>query len=249
MSAMDYAQMALLAALASFCQNLTGFAFALIFVGAAGALSLMPIQDAANIASMLSAANGLLYLRSHPAPPRWELLRPMLVSGVAGVGIGLALLVWLAGNTLHGLRVVLGVSIIACAVLLLARSQPRATASRPGMLWGVGLVSGVLGGLFSTAGPPIVYHLYRQPLPPALVRQCLVALFLVLALVRLAAVIAAGALPWHTVVAGALALPVVMGVTWWQVRHPPQLSVALVRWIVCALLLAAGASLLASALA
>lgn len=248
MEAVDYAQMALLAAVAAFCQNLTGFAFALIFVGAAGALSLMPIQDAANIASVLSAVNGFLYLRSHPQAPRWDLLRPMLVSGVAGVAIGLGLLVWLSGNTLNGLRVVLGVSIIACAVLLLARSQPRATPSGTGVLWGVGLVSGVLGGLFSTAGPPIVYHLYRQPLPPSLVRQCLVALFMVLALVRLVAVIAAGALPWHTAAASALALPVVMGVTWWQARHPPRLPVALVRWIVCALLLAAGGSLLASAL-
>ncbi|WP_313082761.1 sulfite exporter TauE/SafE family protein [Pulveribacter sp.] len=242
-----YAQMALLAAVASFCQNLTGFAFALIFVGAAGALSLMPIQDAANVASVLSAVNGLVYLRSHPAAPRWDLLRPMVVSGVAGVGLGLALLAWLSGNTLHGLRVVLGLSIVACALLLLARSQPRATPSSPRVLWGVGLVSGVLGGLFSTAGPPIVYHLYRQPLPPMLVRQCLVALFTVLALVRLGAVAAAGALPWHTLAASAVALPVVTGVTWWQARHPLHLPVALVRWLVCALLLAAGGSLLASA--
>lgn len=248
MGAGDYAQMALLAAVASFCQNLTGFAFALIFVGAAGALSLMPIADAANIASILSAVNGLAYLRSHRLAPRWDLLKPTLISGVAGVGIGLALLAWLSGNTLHGLRVVLGVSIIACAVLLLARSQPRRTPSGTGVLWGVGLVSGVLGGLFSTAGPPIVYHLYRQPLPPMVVRQCLVILFTVLALVRLASVGLAGALQWSVVGASALALPVVVGVTWLQARHPPRLPVPLVRWIVCTLLLMAGASLLAAAL-
>ena len=247
MGAVDYAQMALLAAVASLCQNLTGFAFALIFVGAAGALQLMPIADAANVASVLSAVNGFIYLRSHSFEPRWDLLKPMLASGVAGVGVGLALLAWLSGNTRHGLRVVLGVSIIACAVLLLARSKPRATPSPPGVLWGVGLVSGVLGGLFSTAGPPIVYHLYRQPLPPSLIRQCLVALFTVLALVRLIAVALAGALPWHTLVASALALPVVTAVTWWQARHPLQLPVVLVRWLVCTLLLAAGASLLAAA--
>lgn len=240
--------MALLAAVASFCQNLTGFAFALIFVGAAGALQLLPIPEAANIATVLSAVNGVVYLRSHPFEPRWDLLRPLFTSGIAGVGIGLALLAWLSGHTLHGLRIVLGVSIIACAVLLLARSRPRATPSPPGMLWGVGLVSGVLGGLFSTAGPPIVYHLYRQPLSPMLVRQCLVALFTVLALVRLAVVGSAGALSWHALGASALALPVVTAVTWWQARHPLQLPLALVRWMVCSLLLAAGASLLAAAL-
>ena len=47
--------------------------------------------------------------------------------------------------------------------------------------------------------------------------------------------------------ASALALPVVMLVTWLQARHPPRLPLALVRLIVCALLLAAGASLLLSA--
>lgn len=243
-----HAQMALLAAVASLCQNLTGFAFALIFVGAAGALQLLPIPEAANIATVLSAANGLVYLRNHPFEPRWDLLRPLLASGIAGVAIGLALLAWLSGHTLHGLRIVLGVSIIACAVLLLARSQPRATPSPPGVLWGVGLVSGVLGGLFSTAGPPIVYHLYRQPLSPVLVRQCLVALFTVLALVRLAVVGSAGTLSWHALGASAVALPVVTAVTWWQARHPLRLPPALVRWMVCALLLAAGASLLAAAL-
>lgn len=247
MGAMEYAQMALLVALAAFCQNLTGFAFALIFVGAAGALSLMPIQDAANIASVLSVVNALIYLRSHPFEPRWELLRPMLASGVAGVVLGLGLLAWLSGHTLHGLRVLLGVSIIACAVLLLARSQPRATVSDPRLLWGIGLVSGVLGGLFSTAGPPIVYHLYRQPLAPSLVRQCLVAMFLACALVRLALVLATGQMAAHALWASALALPVVTAVTWLQVRHPPRLPVALVRWIVCTLLLAAGISLLAPA--
>jgi len=244
----EYAQMALLVAVASFCQNLTGFAFALIFVGAAGALHLMPIADAANVASVLSVINGAVYLRSHPAAPRWDLLRPLLASGVPGVGVGLGLLYWLSGHALDGLRVLLGVSIIACAVLLLARSRPRATPSPAPVLWGVGLLSGVLGGLFSTAGPPVVYHMYRQPLPATVVRQCLVALFLACSAVRLAVVVAAGGMPWHTVWASALAVPVVTGVTWLQARHPPRLPVAAVRWIVCGLLLLAGGSLLSSVL-
>ena len=52
--------------LASACQNLTGFAFGLIFVGMAGALHLMPIADAANVAGLLPLVNGAVYLRSHP---------------------------------------------------------------------------------------------------------------------------------------------------------------------------------------
>lgn len=247
MDIVEYAQMALMVAVATFCQNLTGFAFGLIFVGASGALHLMPIADAANVASVLSVINGAVYLRSHSFAPRWDWLRPMLLSGVCGVGLGLGLLYWLSGATLNGLRALLGVSIVACAVLLLARSRQRATPSPVSVLWGVGLLSGVLGGLFSTAGPPIVYHMYRQPLPATVVRQCLVAMFLACSGVRLAVVLATGGMPWHTAGACALAVPVVAGVTWLQARHPPRLPVEAVRWLVCGLLLLAGGSLLASA--
>lgn len=248
MSVAEYAQMALLVAVASFCQNLTGFAFALIFVGAAGALRLMPIADAANIASLLSLVNGVVYLRSHLFEPRWDLLRPLLLSSVPGVGLGLALLLWLGGQTLDGLRMALGLVVMACAVLLLAQKRRRATPSGAAALWGAGLLSGVLGGLFATAGPPIVYHLYRQPLPPALVRQCLLSTFLACTLARLAVVIPAGQLPWHVVWASAIAVPVVAGVTWLHARCPPRLPLRAVPWIVCALLMLAGASLLASGL-
>lgn len=248
MEVVEYVQMALLVAVASFCQNLTGFAFSLIFVGAAGALQLMPIADAANVAGLLSLVNGVAYLRSHPFDPRWDLLRPMLLSSVPGVGLGLGMLYWLSGNALSGLRMVLGVAIIACAVLLLAQKRQRTTPSGAGALWGAGLLSGLLGGLFSTAGPPMVYHLYRQPLPALLVRQCLLLMFLACTLVRLAVVVATGTLPWHVVWASAVAAPVVAGVTWLQARRPPRLPVRVVQWIVCGLLMLAGASLLASGL-
>nr|WP_312130138.1 hypothetical protein [Diaphorobacter nitroreducens] len=116
------------------------------------------------------------------------------------------------------------------------------------MLWAVGVLSGMLGGLFATAGPPIVYHMYRQPLPASLVRQCLLIMFLGCTLARLALVVPSGGLPWHVLWASAAAAPVVMGVTWLQARSPPRLPVRAVQWIVCALLLLAGVSLLASAL-
>ena len=81
----SFAMLLIVVALASACQNLTGFAFALIFVGLAGALHLLPIADAANVAGLLSLVNGVVYLRSHPFKPRWDLLKPMLISSVIGV--------------------------------------------------------------------------------------------------------------------------------------------------------------------
>lgn len=49
-----------------------------------------------------------------------------------------------------------------------------------------------MGGLFSTAGPPLVYHLYRQPLPVAVIRETLVAVFGINAVLRLALVAGSG---------------------------------------------------------
>ncbi|MEG0540528.1 MAG: sulfite exporter TauE/SafE family protein, partial [Comamonas sp.] len=94
---------------ASACQNLTGFAFGLIFVGMAGALHLMPIADAANVAGLLSLVNGVVYLRSHPFQPRWDMLKPILASSLIGVLGGLALLHWLSGDLVNVLRMLLGV--------------------------------------------------------------------------------------------------------------------------------------------
>ena len=235
-----------LVALSSLAQNLTGFAFALILVGLSGATGLMPIGDASNVAMLLSLVNGFTYLRHHPFAPDWRLLKPMLSLSVVGVGLGWALLAWLGSNTLHGLRLALGVVIVVCAVLLmLQKRQKRERKPSPApALWFASVSSGLLGGLFSTAGPPIVYHLYRQPLAAEVVRQCLVSQFLLTGLVRAGLVVGSGSLRLHTLVTAAVAVPVVWGVTRWQAKHPLRLPQAMVDSLVCGLLLLAGLSLL-----
>ncbi|MDR2300042.1 MAG: TSUP family transporter [Comamonas sp.] len=235
-------------ALASACQNLTGFAFALIFVGLAGALHLLPIADAANVAGLLSLVNGVVYLRSHPFKPRWDLLKPMLISSQIGVLLGLGLLHLLSGSLVNILRMLLGVTIIACAVLLLSQKGRREQPSGTRAMYVAGGLSGLLGGLFSTSGPPIVYHLYREPLPAELIRQCLLVLFLANTVLRLGIVISTGELNRASVIVAAFAMPVVAGVTWVLAKHPPRLPVRVLQWLVCSLLLLAGVSMLLSAL-
>ncbi|WP_353236129.1 TSUP family transporter [Diaphorobacter ruginosibacter] len=234
-------------ALASACQNLTGFAFALIFVGLSGALHLIPIADAANVAGLLSLVNGVVYLRSHPFKPRWDLLKPMLISSQICVLAGLGMLQFLSGDLVSVLRMLLGVTIIGCAVLLLSQKGRREKPSSTLSMYVAGGLSGILGGLFSTSGPPIVYHLYREPLPAALIRQCLLVLFLANTVLRLGVVIAAGELSRASLVVSAFAVPVVAGVTWFLAKHPPRLPVRVLQWLVCSLLLLAGVSMLVSA--
>lgn len=235
-----------LVGLASFCQNLTGFAFGLIFVGVAGATHLMDIADAANVACLLSIINGASYLRAHRVRPDWALLKPMLTSSVIGVIAGVLLLQWLSGNALNALRMLLGVVIVLCAVLLGMQKKARDEVSGPRALWVAGVSSGLLGGLFATPGPPMVYHLYRQPLDRMLVRNCLFAMFIVCAVLRAGMVAVQGQIGWSVLGWTALAFPVVTGVTWWSARHPPELPRRLVEATVCALLILSGVSLLVS---
>ncbi|MDL5037282.1 sulfite exporter TauE/SafE family protein [Comamonas sp. Y6] len=233
-----------LVALASFCQNLTGFAFGLIFVGVAGATHLMDIADAANVACLLSIVNGVSYMRAYRFEADWSLLKPMLISSVLGVIAGVFLLHWLSGNALSGLRMLLGVVIVLCALLLLTQKKALAQPSGPGALWFAGVSSGLLGGLFATPGPPMVYHLYRQPMDRMLVRHCLFAMFVTCSVLRAVMVAAEGQLNWAVFGWTALAFPVVTGVTWWSARHPPALPRKLVEWLVCGLLVLSGLSLL-----
>lgn len=234
-----------LVGLAAFCQNLTGFAFGLIFVGVAGATGLMNIADAANVACLLSIINGVSYMRAYRFEPNWALLKPMLISSVLGVIGGVLLLLhWLSGNTLNGLRMLLGLVIVLCALLLLMQKKALDQPSGAIALWFAGISSGLLGGLFATPGPPMVYHLYRQPLDRLLVRHCLFAMFVSCSLLRAAMVVVEGQLNWAVMGWTALAFPVVTGVTWWSVRHPPALPKKLVEGLVCGLLILSGASLL-----
>jgi hypothetical protein len=145
------------------------------------------------------------------------------------------------------LQLLLGCTILGCAVLLIARAQPLAHVSSRGSFVFFGAISGVLGGLFSSAGPPMVYHLYRQPLPLAAIRNSLLILFSLNAVVRLALVTGQGAFMASSFWLSLLALPVVIGVTWVARRYSTAGSMKTVKRMVFVLLLAAGMGLIVPA--
>jgi hypothetical protein len=90
-----------------------------------------------------------------------------------------------------------------------------------------------------------VYQLYRQPLAAHVVRDTLIVVFAVNALLRLSLVACTGRFEWQ---AGYLALeaaPVVFAMTWYMRRRPPAIKAQTLRIGVFVLLLLAGASLVA----
>ena len=152
----------------------------------------------------------------------------------------------LLSNTAVRFIIALGVSVIGSAALLVMRFAPRAKIDAPGSFALTGLLAGLMGGLFSTAGPPLVYKLYRQPLSLPVIRQALLVMFGLSQLVRLGLVLITGQFTPASVAYAVLAVPLVFLVTRYNRRYPPKLSVMAVSRVAAGLLFMAGASLIAT---
>ncbi len=231
-------------AVATAAQTLTGFAFGLILVALAASLQLASVSDAANASTLLTLINTGTYFAGHRGELPWKIMRPSLIACLPGVAVGVLLLTWLSGHAVGVLRGLLGVAIIACAALLLIE-RARATHVGPPVAFATaGAAAGLLGGLFGTSGPPIVFHLYRQPLPPQTIRDALLMLFVVSASTRLVMVLATGGFTTRSVLLALLAFPLVAIVTRLLQRRPPPISAGLLRVVVAVLLAGAGIALL-----
>ena len=141
-------------ALATYTQNLTGFAFSLVLLGLVSVLHVASVSDAANAAMVLSLVNAWTYFRARPGVVPWRLMKPALNGSTVGVIAGLMLLAWLSGSAVSWLRGLLGVSILGCAALLILQGKPLARVSGPWSFGLIGALSGILGGLFASSGRP-----------------------------------------------------------------------------------------------
>jgi uncharacterized membrane protein YfcA len=231
-------------ALASLAQNLTGFAFGLILLGLVALLNLVSLADGANVVSVLVLANAALTFGAKRPKVEWPAFWPALMGSLAGVYIGVALLGWLSGQGVAMLRFLLGCAIIICAFLLIVHSKAKTLVSGTGSFLLFGGLSGVMGGLFASAGPPMVYHLYRQPWSPEMIRHSLILLFAANAALRLVLVVGGGDFSSSALMLAAEALPMVLLLTWLARRYPFNWPIERVRRVVFALLLVAGGSLI-----
>jgi uncharacterized protein len=109
-----------------------------------------------------------------------------------------------------------------------------------------GGISGLLGGMFSAPGPPLVYLMYRQPLAHARLQGSLILFFGIGALLRLAIMVPAGRFSIYAVQLAAEAVPVVFFVTSVAAARPAPPK--LIKAVVCLLLIATGAGMISAAL-
>lgn len=248
MTALQIALFLVCAAVATCAQTLTGFAFALTLLGLAGLLDLAPLGDLVNVASTLSLASAVAALRRSGGELDRPALRDITLGSLAGIVGGVLVIGYLGSTVTQALRALLGLTVMACAVNVLMRRSALAERSSPASFRAWGLVSGVLTGLFSAGGPPLVYQLYRQPLHLNTVRTTLVAALAASSFLRLATVLASGHFSATSLRLCLMAAPVVFGLGEWLRRHPPAWTRDAVLRLVCALLLFTGAGLLGPAL-
>lgn len=233
----------LLTGLAAYVQTLTGFAFGLITMGGVGLTGLLSLPDAAMLVSILTLVNATQMLLKGWRDVDWRKFGLVLIASWPSVFIGFHLLEWLAASRADLLRLALGFVIIVSSLQLARKPNPlKQPSSAPSFLF-FGSIAGLMGGMFSTAGPPLVYHFYRQPMPLVVVRETLVTIFALNALFRTGLVATSGQIPHASTLSGLFAIPVVIAATHLARRYPLPLTQAAMRQIVFLLLFLSGVSL------
>lgn len=237
----------LFVAIAVYAHTVTGFAQSLILLGLIGATGLFPLPDAVNAATVQGLFNAwtFAYLRR---PVRLEpALRPMLAGSAIGIVAGVAIMAWIAGASYQLLRLLLGISVIVCAGLLWFAARPLPRLSPPSAFAAAGGISGIMTGLFSTPGPPLVYLLYRQPMELSRIQESLVLIFGIGAILRLLIVVPTGQFSMVALQLALESMPVVVLVTFLTVRYPPSLPRPVLKSIVCVLLVMTGVGMVGGA--
>lgn len=202
--------MFILLGFATILQTLSGFGFGLMVVSSFTLFNLLPLTATTFLISVLGLVNSTSIVIKNIHLIHRNAFTLVLLGGVPFIAVGYALLEFLSAGLTLWLNVLLGVAILTCCLLLIIK---RGQAVASGRGWGFllsGALGGVLGGLFSTFGPPVVFQCYRQNWSVHEVRYTLLAIFSVTALIRLV-MVPFGTLPDKTTVISTLiAIPLIL---------------------------------------
>ena len=141
----------------------------------------------------------------------------------------------------------LGVVVLIAGLTLYVRPRLRATRSLSSSFVVAGTLGGVLGGLFSIPGPPIIYHFYVQPMAMQQVRLTLIGIFGAVSLLRLLLLFTLDSVESEALYLGLISIPMVALTTALFVRYPPALSELSVRRAAFVLLSVMGVGIFAMA--
>lgn len=162
---MEFWQGALLALVgfgAAFVQRVSGFGlgiFAMLFLP-----YLTPTaQAAATVSTLFSCAtssyNGIKYRKSAD----FKILLPMVIASLCAIPVAVVFSQYISGDVF---TMILGAVLIVLSIyFIFFGGRIRFKANKPGGVI-AGLASGILNGLFSTGGPPVVLYLTNVAAEP-----------------------------------------------------------------------------------
>jgi len=234
-------------AVATYVQSVAGFALGMIVMGTVTTFNLVPIAFTSVVISFVTLINSVFILKGcfHQLNRRLVLLT---VAGMLpGLLIGLTLLEYLSNDYNQILQNILGVAIIGAGISMILKSPHKdRQQSHDGMFFAAGSASGILTGMFSMGGPPLVYTFYRQPFTLHLIRLYLLSIFFVSSVSRITMVGLQGGLTSEMLLFSLICIPVVLGMSSIAKRFPPPISLDTMRKFAFCLLMVIGSSLLFS---
>lgn len=225
-------------------QAITGFALALIVMGGVTALGLAEIAFSAAVVSLIALVNTSISLRRS-----YRFIdRKIVLSLIAGLlpftALGVVLLEVLSTAFYEGLRLFLGVVIIAAGTILMVQPTPFRSVSSRGAITLTGATGGLIGGLYGAAGAPLAWLMYRQPIDFQVIRATLLATFFASTAGRTAVVVASGHMTTDILLTAGLSIPLVVIATVVGVRVAPHVPEGVLRRGVFAMLVLMGAFLI-----
>ena len=134
----------------SFVQGLTGFAFSLLSLPLLSLL--LPARTAVPMLSVFGLALNVMVLLSAPRAARPKRFLPLYAAGLALTWPGILLLQTVPDRPV---RLVVGLLVMATAVFYM-RGWTLRLGRGPAAMAGTGLVSGLLNGLTTFSGPPVI---------------------------------------------------------------------------------------------
>lgn len=235
-------------ALGTYFQTLTGFGLGMIVIGLSSGFELTTVPFIATVVSLVTLVNSAIALPKHLRHIDWRIANTILLGVVPSSVLGVVLLNYLSTQATSILKFLLGLIIVYSGVNFALKAKQLKQESKLRSFFSVGFVSGLCGGLFGIPGPPVIFHLYRQPMDLVLIRNMLLLIFSCTAFTRTFYESITTGLPTGTLITSAMAIPCVAIVTLLAQRFPPPVSPTTMRRITFISLVIIGLGLMAGSL-
>ena len=235
-------------ALGSYVQASTGFAFGLIVISSISAMGLAPIEVTAFVVSLLSLLNSMIGLQGQWRKANFKAILYFSIPCLPATFVGIWLLAFLGEHQLNVLKIILGATIVGSSLLMMLQTNLAKQGSSIGTFLLGGFSSGLIGGLFSTFGPPLTYIMYRQPDSLKTIRTTLLLVFAITSIMRLGFVMGTQEVSMQTYLLSAIGFPAVALAAMAARYFPIPISANAMRRFAFTVLLASGVSLIVQGL-